>query len=155
MDIVRLEKYPQFVPTVAEWLYKEWGHEIPGVSVAKIEARLQMFPDAQGVPTAFIALWEGVPVGVARLVAHDMDVRPMLSPWLASVFVLPQFRKRGIGRTLCARVSAEAQQFGFSYIYLFTPDRERFYAQQGWETIERIVYRNKDVSVMQLRLCQV
>ena len=47
--------------------------------------------------------------GSAAIIEHDMDTRMELSPWLASVFVAPEFRKRGIGSKLVTHVMEQAK----------------------------------------------
>ena len=70
-------------------------------------------------------------VGSASLIAQDMDTRPELSPWLASVYVAAEHRRQGIGSALVRRVAQEAAALGVETLYLFTPDQEHFYARLG------------------------
>lgn len=154
MQIMRLEHEPQLIPIVAGWLYEEWGRHLPDGSVARAERLLRAAPDDRDLPVSLIALHDGAPVGVARLIVDDMETRPDLSPWLASVFVLNEMRGQGIGSTLCHQVTDEARRLGFSSLYLFTPDREAFYARQGWDAMERTVYREKNVVIMRRMLCE-
>jgi len=152
MQILNLHEVPEYLSTVAQWLLDEWGQYIPGGSVARAEALLSMRPNAEGLPLSVVAVDDEYPVGVARLTSHDMNIRPMLSPWLASVFVLPTLRGRGIGTALCHEIVESARTLGFSELYLFTPDRASFYARQGWSPIETTSYRDKTVTVMQFKL---
>lgn len=110
-------------------------------------AALQKHGKAQ-VPTTVIALSGNCLLGSASLIAHDMDTHPELSPWLASVYVAPEHRKRGIGRTLVQRIVAEAASLGLDSLYLFTPDKERFYTHLGWTVLERTMYRGYAQVVM-------
>jgi N-acetylglutamate synthase-like GNAT family acetyltransferase len=80
--------------------------------------------------------------------------RDDLSPWLASVYVDPPFRNRGIGASLVQRVAQEARTLGFPTLYLFTPDRAAFYANLGWQVVERDEWNGCQVTVMELKLNQ-
>ncbi len=71
-----------------------------------------------------------------------------LSPWLASVYVPVEQRKRGFGSVLVRYVVQEACKRGYRTLYLYTPGREEFYAQLGWSLIERTEYHGHDVSIM-------
>jgi hypothetical protein len=51
-----------------------------------------------------MAFIEGALFGSAMLIAHDMDTRMELSPWLAGVFVAPKRRGCGVGAALVRRV---------------------------------------------------
>jgi N-acetylglutamate synthase-like GNAT family acetyltransferase len=84
-----------------------------------------------------------------------METRPDLSPWLASVYVPLKFRGRGIGTNLCSRVVSEATLMGYLTVYLFTPNRETFYAYQGWKVLERTIYRDKEATVMLIKPGQI
>jgi predicted N-acetyltransferase YhbS len=94
---------------------------------------------------------EGI-LGSASLIVHDMDTRPDLSPWLASVFVAPEHREQGIGTALVRRVIEEAQTLSVPNLYLFTtPDKRDFYARLGWKLLEHARYRGYQQVVMVLQ----
>jgi N-acetylglutamate synthase-like GNAT family acetyltransferase len=82
------------------------------------------------------------------LVAHDMDTRMELSPWLAGVFVTPEHRGRGVGAAMVRRVIDDATALGVRRLYLYTPSTEHFYSRLGWSLIEHTTYRGANVSVM-------
>jgi N-acetylglutamate synthase-like GNAT family acetyltransferase len=82
------------------------------------------------------------------LVAHDMDTRMDLSPWLAGVFVAPEYRRHGMGAELVQRVIGDAAALGVQRLYLYTPGTEHFYSRLGWSLVERTSYRGADVAVM-------
>jgi N-acetylglutamate synthase-like GNAT family acetyltransferase len=124
-----------------------------GVSVEQRMAALQKHAKAQ-VPTTVIALSGSRLLGSASLIAHDMDTHPELSPWLASVYVAPEYRRRGIGSALVQRIVAEAASLELDRLYLFTPDKERFYARLGWTVLERTVYRGYAQVVMVLHIAE-
>ena len=67
---------------------------------------------AQLMPRTFVLLMEGEPVGTASLVAHDLEERPDLTPWLAGVFVVPHARGRGYAARLVAAVEQAAAAAG-------------------------------------------
>jgi N-acetylglutamate synthase-like GNAT family acetyltransferase len=92
------------------------------------------------------------PAGFASLLEHDMETRMELSPWLASVLVAAAYRGQGIGSALSERVVEEARNLGVSELYLFTFDREDFYARMGWVLREQTKYLGGQVSVMVRRL---
>jgi N-acetylglutamate synthase-like GNAT family acetyltransferase len=82
------------------------------------------------------------------LVAHDMDTRMELSPWLAGVFVAPNHRRHGLGTALVRRAVDDAKALGVRRLYLYTPSTELFYSRLGWSLVERTSYRGTDVVVM-------
>ncbi|KAA0013056.1 GNAT family N-acetyltransferase [Billgrantia pellis] len=152
IHIVRLSPDSDHVPTVASWTYAEWGHLSPGYTAESwCEAFRRECGDA-GVPSVFVAMEGDQPVGTAALMARDMHSRPELTPWLASVFVLPEWRGQGIASRLVHRVEAEAADCGVSLFYLFTPDQQALYRRLGWQDHEEVRYRGEAVTVMTRQL---
>jgi predicted N-acetyltransferase YhbS len=147
-----LTDHPECVPTLAVWHLHQWSYLSPGDSVGRRTAMLQSHSGRRQIPTTFVALASTTPVGCASLVEHDMDTRMDLSPWLASVYVDPEYRRRGIGSALVQRVVEEARALGVSILYLYTPDREAFYSRLGWQVAERTLYRGYQQVVMSLNL---
>lgn len=148
MQIGYLTDHQQFISTLAHWHHQEWAYLRPGDSV---EARIARLRDACGhteIPTVVIAFNNLKLFGSAMLVAHDMDTRMDLSPWLAGVFVLPEHRQHGIGAALVQRVTDDARALGVQRLYLYTPSTEQFYSRLGWSVVERTGYRGVDVVVM-------
>jgi len=137
---------------IARWHHEEWGYFNPGDSVEKRIAFLQTHLGRNQIPTTFVSLSRGILLGSASLVAHDMDTRMDLSPWLASIYVTPEQRSRGVGTALIQRVLEEAVELGGETLYLFTPGREGFYASLGWSVVERTEYRGQQVIIMALHI---
>lgn len=145
---------------VADWLQEEWGHHEPDLGAAQHYQAFEALCGGAGVPSVFVAraagmagqvmhyIGEGELVGTASLVDEDLDPRPWLSPWLASVYVLPEWRGRGIASMLVHRVEQEARQAGIKRLYLFTPDQQALYRRLGWRELERLEFFGEQVSVM-------
>jgi GNAT superfamily N-acetyltransferase len=146
MRIELLEHVPDALPTVAAWIHTEFPHEFVSVPLQDWTRDLW---DAQGLNiTTFVAIKDGQAVGTASLDATDLPVRPNLTPWLASVFVHPEYRSRGIASQLVAHVEHEAQARGVTRLHLHTSDRESFYAQRGWVVLEHLLAWNLETVVM-------
>jgi N-acetylglutamate synthase-like GNAT family acetyltransferase len=77
-----------------------------------------------------------------------MKTRMELTPWLASVFVAEQCRRRGIGAKLVRRIMAEAGKLEVPLLYLYTVHSERFYTALGWTLTERTSFLDHDVVIM-------
>ena len=133
---------------VASWLYGEWGHLSPGTTLEIAVKRITQRAGRRTIPLTLVARENRFPVGTASLTAHDLRTRMDLTPWLASVYVLPSFRGRGLGAALCRRAVHEGRRLGFRRIYLFTQDKAEFYKRLGWKTIQRMEYRKQTVTIM-------
>ena len=140
MKIVNLKEHAEFIPTLAVWHHDQWGYLNPDGSIEKRIFSL-----------TFVAVSGDSLLGSASLVPHDMETRMELSPWLASVYVADEHRKRGTGSKLVKHVVREANTFGHRTIYLFTmSDRENFYTRLGWSLFERTDYHGYPVAIMSI-----
>ena len=146
--IARLAGDSPHVPIVAQWVHETWGYLHPGRGLETAIAVLREECGAGGVPSVFAALQGDTPGGTASLGADDMSDRRDLTPWLASVFVPPAWRGRGIASRLVQRVEDEAQAHGVAHFYLYTPDQQPLYRRLGWRDIEARDYRGEAVTIM-------
>lgn len=153
--IVPLTPDSPHVETVAIWQHEAWGHFNPTLDFAGRCDVVRRDCGEGGVPRVFVAMAGERPVGTASLVVDDMEVRPDLMPWLASVFVLPEWRGQGIASRLVRRVEEEARAAGIETFYLYTPDQQALYRRLGWEDRETLHYRGEEVTVMRRRLANV
>ena len=150
MKIINLADAPEHIPTIAAWHHAQWGYLNPsGTFESRIE-RMQRFLKGAAIPAMYICVDGKHLVGTAALVESDMDSHPELSPWLASVYVNPAYRKRGVGAALVKHVVSQANAHGFNPLYLFTPDQEKFYRELGWQFIAQESYRGREATLMKI-----
>lgn len=154
MQILDLRDEPQQIPKLAEWHHQQWASLNPGGSLEKRIVKMQDYLSDKLLPSTFIAKTTEL-LGSAAIVENDMDTKPELTPWLASVFVAPEYRNQGIGSQLVKHVMQKAKQAGIKAIYLFTPDQTIFYQKLGWEVISTEEYREHSVTVMRVRLADL
>ena len=133
-EIVPLSQRPEFFDSVAEALWTQWGYQT-GQSLEDrkkiVTANMKGEPDHH----ILVAVTDDDWLGTASFVQHDMTARMDLSPWLASVLTPEQHRHKGVGRVLVSAVEDYARQQGVSPLYLYTPDKQHFYAAMGWEIV--------------------
>jgi propionyl-CoA synthetase len=150
--IVYLADVPACTGTLAAWHHAEWGGILPGWSREEALAELSTHTGRRGIPTTLVALDGETPVGSASLLGVDMPNVPDLTPWLASVFVAPEHRGRGIGGALVDRAVAETSALGIPNLYAFTTEAERYYTRRGWRVIQRLDYEGHPAVILQ-RTC--
>jgi len=146
--IVLLADRTDLLHLVAAWCHAEWGHAVPGRTLAQREARLRAGFDPRRLPIVFVAVdGDGRALGTATLMNDDLD-DDKRNPWLASVYVAPEFRRRGIAAQLVGAVEAAARRLGFARIFLYTPSAAPLYARLGWRALETRPHRGEIVTVM-------
>jgi GNAT superfamily N-acetyltransferase len=155
ITIASTADYPHLIPLLGRWYWEEWGPFEPERSLASWIAMLAPRTLRDEIPTIYVALAAGplprteeTPVGTASLIAADMSTHPELSPWLAGVYVVPEYRRQGIGRALVHRVMSTAAALSVPRLYLFTDSKQRWYANLGWVEIGREPYQGLEVAIM-------
>ena len=141
--IVMIADRPDLIPTVARWRWHEFGRPA-GRTLEQTEARVAASVSKSGPPQTFVLLVDGEPVGTASLTATDLEERPYLTPWLASVYVVPRARGRGYAGHLIVAVEEACRAAAIPTLWLFTNSAERVYARAGWQAVEVVERDGKD-----------
>jgi len=131
-----LRQQPHFLETVADRIWRAWWKQ-RGYSLGDMLGRLGHSMNEEPVPFALVAHSGTQFLGTASVIVSDLEERPDFTPWVAAVWVDPDYRKQRIGRTLVARASAAAFALGYPRIYLCaTDERRNFYLRQEWMLLE-------------------
>ena len=140
------------IPTVAQWHFAEWGHQDPEGCEDSWGQRLGDRAQLRGIPSYYVAFCDGTAVGSVGLCEHDMSTRASLSPWLSGLYVLPHFRRRGVGSQLVKHAMDAARDARVTMLYLHTARAEALYASLGWQRFAQELYEGQEVAVMSARL---
>lgn len=81
-----------------------------------------------------------------------MDTHKDLSPWLASVYVAPEYRQQGIGKKLVQAITDLAKTNNIKTLHLYTPSEENWYQSFGWQTTQKETYHQEPITLMQIPL---
>jgi len=88
----------------------------------------------EALPCFVVAEHEGALVGVAGIEACGTAGEHAL---LRSVAVAPEWRSRGLGRTLVTRTLAEAESRGVRALYLLTTTADKYFPNFGFSVTTR------------------
>lgn len=138
-------------PILAGWHHAEWGH-LYDPSVWGLDAAIREF-EAMAEPgsadVTWIALDGDALVGSVSLVADDdLDGFGHLTPWLASMYVVPEARGRGVASRLHDALVAGAAERGDEYVHLFTPGHDGYWSARGWRALARVEAEGHPATVM-------
>lgn len=147
-----LANHAHLADELARWSWNEWR--------AIYEERGQMFEHAlknyrertntDCLPLALVALHGADLIGTVSLKFNDLDTRPDLDPWLGGVYVLPNWRGRGVASLLMQRAVDVAAKLDLTKLYLWTSSAEGLYEKLGWQVVERSEYCGKQIVVMKV-----
>jgi predicted N-acetyltransferase YhbS len=140
----RIENFVDHVglgPLLAQLHAAEWGHLYDGPgSTWNQEVAEQEFADMQrdDLSLTLVALSvAGDLLGSISLIADDeLQGFDHLTPWIASLYVVPTARGVGIASALIEAILTKAANLGYAKAYLFTSGQERYYLDRGWETLQ-------------------
>lgn len=148
ISIVSTFERPDLVPVTARWRWQAFFSD-SGRPFDDVLAGAHRTAAVDGLmPRTFVLLADNEPVGTASLVAHDLDERPDLTPWLAGVFVAPHARGRGHAGRLMTAVEERARGACIATLWLYTNTAERIYARAGWRTVEAVQHNGKPFALM-------
>lgn len=128
--IARLCDYPEFAEICAQWDETEWPRTPQIEDFFSDHYRQAAAHDGPQLPQTWIALELAQqtgghalrPVGMTSLIADDHPDFTELSPWLASAYVVPEYRGRGIFRALHnAAVRFARERMGLTHLYVYSP----------------------------------
>jgi GNAT superfamily N-acetyltransferase len=136
LTISDLATRPEFFDDVAGRIWQAWWKP-HGVPRAYITERLKENLGGGALPRAFVAHDGKTFAGTASVIASDLDERPQYTPWVAAVWVEPQFRSRKVGRLLIGHAARHAFETGVSRVFLTArPSRRSLYEELGWSVVE-------------------
>ena len=149
VEIANLVDHPSFASVLAAWHVAEWGHLYEHWTLEVAEQEFATMARSS-VPLTFAALNEAKElIGSVSLISDDeLDGYSHLTPWLASLYVAPHARGRGVAELLIARMLAEAHRLRFEKVYLFTPEHVDYYERRGWQRVARAQAHGHEVDVM-------
>ena len=153
MQIKFLADYPHFAEPLADYHYEEWKDILPWWTHAAALEELRDHTHRWTIPTTLIAIEGDQLLGSASLVHEDLTEEDLpglasLTPWLASVFVVPDWRGQGMGSALVEAVTDLAQSLKVPRLHLFTAGQEAFYARLGWSVLKQVEHHGQPGVVM-------
>ncbi len=150
-----LGHHPGCADRLGEWSWAEW-RQIYDQRGQNREHALKNYRERVNIdkiPIALIALnsQEDL-IGTVSLKSDDLELRPELTTWLGGLYVLPKWRRRGVGSLLMQRAIEEARRLKLATLHLWTPSAEKLYTRLSWSVVERMDYRGKPIVLMQFSL---
>jgi len=159
VQIATLAGHDHLAPVLGAWHHAEWGHLYPddvwNATTAVAEFQAMARPDARD---RTLVAFEGgsrnadAVLGSVSLVASDdLEGFEHLAPWLASMFVVPRARGRGIAVALTEALMLEARAAGHDTVHLFTSGQQQFWADRGWCVVAEVTAHGHAAAVMARR----
>jgi len=123
-------KCPELHDQIAGWLWSFWGNP----SNYEFYRSLVAHGKDDDFPLIYVAFIDAKPVGTVALWRADLLSRQDLFPWLADLYVPPEYRSMGVGSALQDFALAKTKELGYPALYLYTP-LIGYYEKSGWEYV--------------------
>jgi len=147
-----LASCPEVIPTLARWICDEWPVE--GRTHGEAETQLRENLNRDRLPITWVYRFGGEVVGTVSLDLSDLPLPGYahLSPWLASLYVIPSARGHGAGHALVNHALEFARRLSISPVYLWTSGSTSMYEKRGWKGLGTDMYGGRRMTVMQIAL---
>jgi N-acetylglutamate synthase-like GNAT family acetyltransferase len=154
-EVKFLADAPEHVEQLALWHYREWSQFFPDWTLAIATQELTVQAACRDFPTTLVLMQANQLLGSVSLITEDAEEFDYIgSPWLASLYVLPEFRGLGAGALLVKSLMQHAKKISLNAIYLFTPDHRGFYERLGWQAMCQANLHGQTVDIMKVDLDQ-
>jgi N-acetylglutamate synthase-like GNAT family acetyltransferase len=151
-EIIPLADCPDEIPRLAAWVFSEWN-AIEAIPVEKIAAGFTNNLNHETIPITFIARIERQPVGCVSIDLTDLPNSDHIGPWLASLYVAPDFRRSGIGAALLRHAQAFSWNLGIHPLLLWTTRNTDFFKREGWIETGQIELAGSIATLMRQGTC--
>ena len=149
MQIEPLDRHREHIATLAAWHHAQWGHLYDHWTEDVARADLEDHAGRRTLPTTLVLVEDGRPLGSVSVVLEDApEFCDEGSPWLASLFVVPEARGRGLGGKLVEAAVQLAASQGIAELFLFTPEHAGFYTRHGWHLLTHTSLKGTPVDLM-------
>lgn len=142
MNIELLIGHPEYVQCICRWIYDEFV--IPNNPQYPFEKLTEFFGHKREneFPITYIAIDHDKCVGTVSIFQNDLNNQKELTPWLASLYVTPEFRNKKIGEKLIEKVICRVKDMGYEELFLRTEHAAEYYLKKGWEFVYKTVDNN-------------
>lgn len=155
MRVEAIGRHPTCIEPLARLHHAEWGALYDDWTLEAAIAELHDHATRTSLPTTLLLMEDDHALGSVSLLIEDAPaLQDRGSPWLGSLFVMPDARGRGGGRILVDAAVAHAAREGVALLRLFTLWHEDFYASLGWQVEERTSLHGTPVVIMSIQPAQ-
>ncbi len=142
MQIENIKHHLNAIDTLSEAQFELWGPLTGRNTLEEYRKLLHFAAESESLPTTLVAVENATVLGSVNVLENDLPLRPDIAPWLAQLYVFPNFRGRGA--LLIAGTIAEARKLNRSILYLYTSETlPSYYEKLGWSRMEEIAYLGK------------
>lgn len=131
----------------------EWGHLYEAWDSARALAEFRPQKTDGSLPATLVLREQGRVAGSVSVVRGDCEARRDLDPWLASLYVFPEFRGRGHSHRLIESAIHHAAAANQRELHVFTESAGELFRKHAFTEVERTLLHGKSIEVLRRGLC--
>ncbi len=153
MQIENIKHHLDAIDTLSQAQFELWGPLTGRNTLKEYRELLHFAAESKSLPTTLVAVENATVLGSVNVLENDLPLRPDIAPWLAQLFVFPNFRCRGAGALLISGAIAKARKLNRPVLYLYTSGTlPNYYEKLGWSRLEEIAYLGKRRVIMAYKI---
>lgn len=137
------------IEDIASVTYKAFHYLRPDETlqdrIIKYQKRVMERPDSP--QAVFAGFLDETLIGTISVVDSDL-ADSSLTPWLASLWVNPQYRNQGIAKRLIDYSVTNIHSYTIETVYLFTDTLADFYVKLGWTVLEKRMLHTYPITIL-------
>jgi GNAT superfamily N-acetyltransferase len=147
IETLILQPHSPELLSCATWRLQAFSGVLGGSIEAEVDS-LQAFVSDATEQVALVVKVDDVAAGTCLLVRSELEPQHPVSPWLAGLYVVPHYRRLGLGKLLVRAIEDQARQRGHRQLYLYTSAAVSYYEGLAWRVIDRIDWKGRATSLM-------
>lgn len=160
IQISNLKECHEWLPEVTLWHHNEWlracelpeGHPERETKYQERLCALRLHLSSHKLPVTFVAHKNGAPIGTVSLVFYNVRNDQPPSEWLSNLYVVPEYRRRGIATELLEVAINHAKKLQLQRIFLYTRDQAEYYQKRNWRFLTYGTVQKQQVAVLDYAL---
>lgn len=153
-----LSEKPHFTHDIVGHIWEEWSDDYMELTPYKTQEELADFFFStckdDDIPVCYVLHDDVLLLGFCMIDKEDMQVCPHLSPWLSTVYILPEHRNKGYASYMIKSVlnmQRHNEQHTHLYLWTFNMELAALYNRFGFEIIETIPKHGKHENLLLMR----
>ncbi len=149
LRIARWDGQAGVAECLAHWHVREWATVFPGWTEQMAAQEFNEQVANSDLPATWLAFNGDELIGsISALLEDAPELNDIPGPWLASFYIVPEYRGQGAAQALMSVAAQGVSELGYAKWALFTPKHEAYYAKYGWALLEHRHLHGERVAVM-------
>lgn len=142
-----LEERSDAASRLAEWFIDEWPEYHRGRTLSDVASRFRLRPEEQ---VTLIAELDGEVVGTVSLRGSWEAAPEIPPPWIGELYVVPEYRGRGIGMALVDAAISKAADQNHDLVHIAVRVDPAGYLLRGWRMVGTLFAGDENVTVLRI-----